>query len=64
MIDVAAGGTLLSKTEDEAYNLNEEMNLNNYQRSNERCQPKRVGGKFDVDAFFTLLSAKMDVITQ
>jgi len=31
MIDAAAGGTLMSKTEEEAYNLIEEMALNNYQ---------------------------------
>jgi len=43
MIDAAASGTLMSKTEDEAYNLIEEMSLNNYQWSNERGQPKRVG---------------------
>ena len=30
MIDTGAGGTLMSKTEDEAYNLTEEMTLNNY----------------------------------
>jgi len=30
MIDAAAGGTLMSKTEEEAYNLIEEMTLNNY----------------------------------
>jgi len=30
MIDVAAGGTLMSKIEEEAYNLIEEMTLNNY----------------------------------
>jgi len=35
MIDAAAGGTLMSKTEDEAYNLIEEMTLNNYQWSHE-----------------------------
>ena len=29
MIDAAAGGTLMSKTEEEAYNLIEEMALNN-----------------------------------
>jgi len=28
IIDVAMGGTLMSKTEDEAYNLIEEMTLN------------------------------------
>ena len=42
MIDAAVGGTLMSKTEYEAYNLIEEMALNNYLWSNERVQPKRV----------------------
>ena len=63
MIDAAARGTLMSKTEEEAYNLTEEMALNNYQWSNERGQPKRVGGKYDVDAL-TLLTTKMDAMTQ
>ena len=63
IIDVAAGGTLMSKTEEEAYNLIEEMTLNNFQWSNERGQPKRVGGKYDIDAL-TLLTAKMDAMTQ
>jgi len=62
-IDVTVGGTLMNKTEDEAYNLMEEMTLNNYQWSNERRQPKRVGGKFEVDVR-TLLTAKGDVMTQ
>jgi len=52
--DAAIGGTLMSKTKDEAYNLIEEMALNNYQWSNEPYQPNRVGGKFDVDALLCL----------
>ena len=63
IIDVAMGGTLMSKTEDEAYNLIEEMTLNHCQWSNEHGQPKRVGGKFDVEAL-TLLTAKMNAMTQ
>jgi len=63
MIDATAGGTLMSKTEDEACNLIEEMTLNHYQWSNECGQPKRVKGKFDVDAL-TLLTANMDAMTQ
>jgi len=63
MIDAAAGGTLITKTEEEAYNLIEEMALNNFQWSNERGQPKRVGGKYYIDAL-TLLTAKMDAMTQ
>ena len=53
----------MNKTEDEAYNLIEEMALNNFQWSTERGQPKRVGGKLEVDAL-TLLSAKVDAMTQ
>jgi len=53
----------MSKTEEEAYNLIEEMVLNNYQWSNECGQPKRVGGKYHIDAL-TLLTAKMDAMTQ
>ena len=53
----------MSKTEKEAYNLIDEMALNNYQWSNDRGQPKRVGGKFDVDPL-TLRIAKLDAMTQ
>jgi len=35
MINVAAKGTLMSKTEDEAFNFIEEMALNNHQWSSE-----------------------------
>ena len=62
-IDVAAGGTLMNKTKDEAYNLIEEMMLNRYQWSNERSQPKRVGGKLELGAIF-MLFAKVDVMSQ
>jgi len=63
MIDVVARGTLMRKTEEEAYSLIEEMTVNNYQWCNEHGQPKRVGGKFVVDAV-TILTAKMDAMTQ
>ena len=53
----------MSKTEDEAYNLIEEMALNSFQWSIERGQPKRIGGKLEVDAL-TLLSTKVDAMTQ
>jgi len=38
-IDTTAGGTLMSKIEDEAYNLIEETSLNNFHWSMERAQP-------------------------
>jgi len=62
-IHVAAGRVLMNKTEDEAYNLIEEMTLNSFQWSTEWGQPKRAGGKLEVDAL-TLLFAKFDAMTQ
>ena len=53
----------MNKIEDEAYNLIKEMALNNFQWSTERAQPRRGGGKLEVDAF-TLLSAKVDAMTK
>jgi len=61
MINAAVGGTLMSKTKEEAFNMIEEMALNNYQWLNEHGQPKRVGGKYNVDAL-TLLTVKMDAM--
>ena len=61
-IYVAAGGTLINKTDKEAYNLIGEMTLNNFQWSTERGQPKQVGGKLEVDVL-TLLSTKVDAMT-
>jgi len=62
-IDAAAGGTLMNKTEDEAYNLIEEVALNNYQWSNKRSQPKRVRDKLELYAI-ALLNAKVDAMSQ
>jgi len=56
IIDAAAGGTLMSKMEEEAYNLIKEMALNNYQWSSEHGQPKRVGGKLGTHFPLPLLS--------
>ena len=63
IMHAATDGTLMNKTEDEAYNLIEEMALNNFQWSTKRGQPKQVGGKLEVDAL-TLLSTKVDAMTQ
>ena len=48
-IDAVVGNTLMNKAEDETYNLIEEMVLNNYQWSNKRGQPKRVGDKLELN---------------
>ena len=62
-IDAVAGGTLMNKTDDEAYNIIDEMALNNFQWSTKRGQPKWIRGKLEVEAH-TLLSAKVDAMTQ
>jgi len=62
-IDAAAGGTFMNKTEDEAYNLIEEIALNNYQWSNQRSQPKRVGGKLELNSI-SMRSTKVDAMSQ
>jgi len=51
----------MDKTKDKAYNVIKEMALNNYQWSNENSQPKRVGGKLELDAVY-MLSAKVDAM--
>ena len=53
----------MNKMKDEAYNLIEEMALNNFQWSTERGQPKRVEGKLEVTTL-TLLFAKVDAMIQ
>jgi len=53
----------MNKTKDEAYHLIKEMTLNNYQWSNDRGQPKRVGGKLELDTV-TSLNAKIDGMSQ
>ncbi|XP_038976409.1 uncharacterized protein LOC113461320 [Phoenix dactylifera] len=62
-IDAAAGGTLMSKSTEEAYELLEEMASNNYQWSNERCMPKKVPGMYDVDGI-NMLNAKVDSLVK
>jgi len=53
----------MNKTEDEAYNLIEHMTLNNFQRSSERTQSKRVRGKLELDAI-SMLSSKVDAMSK
>ncbi|XP_038973113.1 uncharacterized protein LOC120105094 [Phoenix dactylifera] len=62
-IDAAAGGTLMSKSIEEAYELLEEMASNNYQWSNERGMPKKVPGMYDVDGI-NMLNAKVDSLVK
>ncbi|KAI3461414.1 hypothetical protein Pfo_018077 [Paulownia fortunei] len=54
LVDAAAGGALMGKTHEEAYNLLETMAANAYQWPSERIAPKKVFGVHDVDALATL----------
>ena len=58
MIDVAAGGALMGKEWDEAYELLEETASNNYQWQSERVTPKRVAGVHDLD-IITMIQAQL-----
>ncbi|XP_024031895.1 uncharacterized protein LOC112094656 [Morus notabilis] len=54
LIDASAGGALMKKTEDEAYELLEDMATNNYQWPSERSIPKKTAGLHEVDAITNL----------
>ena len=56
-IDAAAGGSLMGKSLDEAYDLLEEMANNNYQWPNERNMTRRPAEVHEIDAI-TALNAK------
>ena len=53
-VDIAASGTLLSKTADEAHQLLEEMLANNCQWAGERSMAKKASGIHDVDPIVSL----------
>ncbi|XP_024022201.1 uncharacterized protein LOC112091842 [Morus notabilis] len=48
------GGALMKKTEDEAYELLEDMATNNYQWPSERSIPKKIAGLHEIDAITNL----------
>ena len=68
MIDAAAGGTLMKKSLEEAYELVEEMATNNYQWTADRVTTKRIQGVHEIDSLSALaaqvatLSRKLDNI--
>ncbi|XP_017970395.1 PREDICTED: uncharacterized protein LOC108660654 [Theobroma cacao] len=67
-IDAAAGGALMSKNAADAYNLLEEMALNNYQWPSERSGSRKVVGAYEIDTMSNLavqvaaLSKKIDTL--
>ena len=63
LIDASAGGTLMKKTDEEAYELLEDMATNNYQWPSERSTPKKVAGVHEVDAI-TNLTAQIAALSR
>ena len=62
-IDAAAGGALMGKSYDEAYDLLETMAANNYQWPSERLTQRKVAGMYEVDAM-TALAAQVSALTK
>ncbi|XP_073313563.1 uncharacterized protein [Primulina huaijiensis] len=61
-VDAAAGGTIFSKTPDEAYELFEQMTINIYQWPSERSGSKKPAGMYAVDPI-TSLTAQVSALT-
>jgi len=54
LIDTPSNGAFMSKSQDDAYNLLEEMAMNNYQWPNKRNTPKKTNGMHEIDAIIAL----------
>ncbi|XP_062075256.1 uncharacterized protein LOC133779295 [Humulus lupulus] len=63
IIDAATGGAFMSKSANEAYELLEEMAMNNYQWPSERGNPRRVARMHEIDAI-SMLSAQVATLTK
>ena len=61
-IDAAVGGTIMSKTPEDALELFEEMAITQSLWANERAIPRK-GGAMDVDGM-TMMNAKLDALTR
>ena len=63
IVDAAAGGALMGKSSDEAFDLLEEMAANNYQWPSERVNPKRAASINEMEAISTL-AAQVNALTK
>ncbi|XP_073063971.1 uncharacterized protein [Primulina eburnea] len=63
-VDAAAGGTIFSKTPDEAYDLLEQMTINNYQYPSERSGSRKPAGVYVVDPIASLTAQVSALTTQ
>ncbi|XP_062088678.1 uncharacterized protein LOC133795238 [Humulus lupulus] len=63
LIDAAAGGAFMRKSTNEAYDLLEEMAMNNQQWPSERSSSRKVAGMYEVDAI-SKLTAQVEALTK
>ncbi|XP_075475685.1 uncharacterized protein LOC142509480 [Primulina tabacum] len=63
-VDAAAGGTIFSKTPDEAYELLEQMTINSYQWPSERSGSRKPAGVYAVDPITSLTAQVSALIAQ
>ncbi|XP_062117695.1 uncharacterized protein LOC133831427 [Humulus lupulus] len=63
LIDAAAGGAFMRKSANEAYDLLEEMAINNQQWPSERDNSKKVAGLHEIDAI-SKLTAQVEALTK
>ena len=63
MVDAAAGGALMSKTHEAAYELLEELASNYYQWPTEKAMPRKTTGVLELDSI-TSLAAQMANLSQ
>ncbi|XP_062089006.1 uncharacterized protein LOC133795570 [Humulus lupulus] len=63
LIDAAAGGAFMRKSANEAYDLLEEMAMNNQQWPSERSSSRKVAGMYEVDAI-SKLTAQVEALTK
>ena len=63
MVDAAAGGALMSKTHEAAYELLEELASNNYQWPIEKTMLRKTAGVLELDSI-TSLVAQMATLSQ
>ena len=54
IIDTAAGGALMGKERDEAYDLLEEIASNNYQWQSDRAMPRKTARVHEIDTISTI----------
>ena len=63
LLDALASRALMSKSEDEPYQLLENMAINNCQSPSERVTPKKLTGMFEIDVFSNL-AAQVSLLTK